>query len=809
MKKVFILSIVLHAILLGLLAPWMKTRMRFDTVKEAERTEEVRQRELARQEHDRLKRERQKLDEKTALKLKKEVEVTKKEKLRREVEELRRLRDEILERQHRELSELKKRQQRDILAHAQIDFKREAEVLKLHVGRAVENMGRRNFVVGGYQNGYERSAKGQLDEVMLFGAALAPPFEAVPLHGFSFDGDLKDGVTGREGFLDRDAQLVESPERGGQVLLGNGVNSRAEFWPIDLGDAFSVVAMVCLEAKVERPQVLFANSHSGENQSGFRVFVEAAEREAKGGQIVISTSDEESMGQETRSLPDALGFGVWHEVAVVIDKMASVARIYVDGRDVTQSDGHLAAGFFSGGTTMDGSARKMAEDLAEHVAREVPSPENAEGFREELKALQARLDERLEEIPDLHDVRGELYESKRAAEAMDKSLAGLESLTDLAEMNDTESSVADKMHPARTSENATPAELYEEASGIEQQLSEAYADVSAVSQAVTENQSYAESRGGAQVYVPERPDLSVELERYEPLPETVGELGAYRDHLHQAVQEVEDMASRARGLLETSGQRSLTQSREFDGNAFARSAARVEAARSQNDYGVVVDMTGGGGVGGTSSGMRGDFSGEGANMAASQGKRETIRLDQGAIMAKALPGRRFTEKSLRSGWLYLDTWYLVGPWENHGDVDFEEKHPPEEEIDFDAVYRDGKFSDQPDHPQRELRWEFYQSDSVRCQPPHVFGASTYYAYTEVWFENDRDMLIAVASDDAASVWLNDQLIWQDRGQSAWNLGEGYRRVHFHKGYNKMLIRIENGPTHCIWSVLLCPPEAMQ
>ena len=85
---------------------------------------------------------------------------------------------------------------------------------------------------------------------------------------------------------------------------------------------------------------------------------------------------------------------------------------------------------------------------------------------------------------------------------------------------------------------------------------------------------------------------------------------------------------------------------------------------------------------------------------------------------------------------------------------------------------------------------------------------TYYAYTDVWFEKSRDMLIAVASDDASSVWVNGEIVWQDSGQSAWQLGEGYRKLRFNKGYNDVLIRIENGPGPCIWSVVLCPPEML-
>ncbi|MEJ6578747.1 MAG: hypothetical protein QNL68_03020 [Akkermansiaceae bacterium] len=241
---------------------------------------------------------------------------------------------------------------------------------------------------------------------------------------------------------------------------------------------------------------------------------------------------------------------------------------------------------------------------------------------------------------------------------------------------------------------------------------------------------------------------------------------------------------------------------------FASFAARQRLASSTDRYRAVVNMTpfGLGESDGDATGLRANLTGEGAAMAAGE-KQEAIRLNEHDIIAKALPGRPFTEESARRGWLYIDTWYVIGPWENESKVNFEISHPPEYEIDYDARSFDGKYAAKEGHPDQVLKWEFYQSDSVRGQPPRVYGAACYYAYTELWFEEAREMLIAVASDDAAGMWLNDQIIWQDTGQSSWSLGEGYRRVNMRRGDNTLLVRIENGPTHCVWSVLLCPPNA--
>lgn len=67
------------------------------------------------------------------------------------------------------------------------------------------------------------------------------------------------------------------------------------------------------------------------------------------------------------------------------------------------------------------------------------------------------------------------------------------------------------------------------------------------------------------------------------------------------------------------------------------------------------------------------------------------------------------------------------------------------------------------------------------------------------------LLILEASADGG----NDQIVWADTGQSSRSPCEGYRKVRFRKGFNTLLVRIENGPLHSIWSVLLCPPEVMK
>ena len=47
-----------------------------------------------------------------------------------------------------------------------------------------------------------------------------------------------------------------------------------------------------------------------------------------------------------------------------------------------------------------------------------------------------------------------------------------------------------------------------------------------------------------------------------------------------------------------------------------------------------------------------------------------LRLNQEMVKAQALPGRRFSKSADRKGWLYINTWYMIGPWEVLGERTF-------------------------------------------------------------------------------------------------------------------------------------------
>ena len=355
------------------------------------------------------------------------------------------------------------------------------------------------------------------------------------------------------------------------------------------------------------------------------------------------------------------------------------------------------------------------------------------------------------------------------------------------------------------------AELYDTAKALERDADGTYADARAAELAAVQGTGFDEAKAKLAGDSPSRPDLAAGVAA--PSLETIAGLNAFREALNAVVNEVDAIGVRTGGLVAQAG-----------GAGPSNVGAETALARA------VASAGGGGGVdlsglmrrrAGASDGnsrVRGQAEGEALNNTQDDGGAmfnanpeplPELRVPPEQVIAKALPGRRFTKELAdggRKGWLFIDTWYVIGPWDNGGKYDFTQTFPPERVVDFDATYP-GKIDRKG--VARKLKWQFQQTDIIRMSPPEVTGGSTYYAYTEVWCEQDQDLLIACATDDAGELWVNGMLVWQDTGWSEWRLDEGYRKVFFHKGFNTLLLRMDNGPGYCRWSLLLCPPEALK
>ena len=172
---------------------------------------------------------------------------------------------------------------------------------------------------------------------------------------------------------------------------------------------------------------------------------------------------------------------------------------------------------------------------------------------------------------------------------------------------------------------------------------------------------------------------------------------------------------------------------------------------------------------------------------------------------------RFTEDPTKDGipakWMYVQDWYVIGPFPNPNRVNIRRKFPPESVVDLDATYvgKDGK----------TVKWEFMQAKNSNpaetwrndLKPEVVpFTAEEYgiwYAYAEVFSDVACDRWIAVGSDDRSDLWVNDVPVWGSSNKlKQWRVDEGYRRIRLNKGRNRILARVENGWHAFGWSVCI-------
>ena len=284
--------------------------------------------------------------------------------------------------------------------------------------------------------------------------------------------------------------------------------------------------------------------------------------------------------------------------------------------------------------------------------------------------------------------------------------------------------------------------------------------------------------------------------------------------------EEKDFAERARA--EAQAERLAAMEAEADYQLELENAAAEDSSRKAKDLAELMAQEGKPGpeeakvkdvkegkdgaleVAGASGQMKGETAGppelKGGDLALLPGNVMHVATDaKGGIPAK---------------WMYVTSWYVIGPFPNPNRANLRRKFAPESVQDLDATYvgKDG----------RVLKWEFMQANNfdklnpwggrdnnaAEVVPQNKEEYAIFYAYTEVFMDRDCDRWVAIGSDDRSDVWLNDVPIWGSSNKlKAWTLAEDFRRVHFKKGRNRLLARVENGHWNFGWSVCVSVEDA--
>ena len=172
----------------------------------------------------------------------------------------------------------------------------------------------------------------------------------------------------------------------------------------------------------------------------------------------------------------------------------------------------------------------------------------------------------------------------------------------------------------------------------------------------------------------------------------------------------------------------------------------------------------------------------------------------------SFPGRRLVTGGKTSEWLYVDSWYIIGPFS--GDrrrENLDTRFGPEANVNLDDVFtgKDG----------RKIRWEYTKAGYVQAagqknaywiiEPKLVDTYAIYYAFTEIYADAAQDIWIATGTDDYGKLWINDELVWKSpRERKPYNATENIQLVKLRQGQNKILYRVENAGGTMGFSLLI-------
>ena len=504
-----------------------------------------------------------------------------------------------------------------------------------------------------------------------------------------------------------------------------------------------------------------------------------------------------------------------------LPQLRTVAADAKVAMEMTQAGGDKALA--SAAKKRASEAQKAADNAQKNLTR----------ARNEIPKFQKRITEQAERVAKFSNVPATNPESLRREAAENLRKAGQLQTEALATQTRANKAFSDARSgtpapaPATGQSPSDLAGVYQQALLTEAELTEVYQRLRATQLAIQRGIPLAQALELTEVARPERPDLSASLGGPQGT-------GADANAQQQAVRDARSQISAMRSLADSMlGQARGLGAGSFQNPALERLAAEDESQRAKDLTGVMSGRAGtgtgsgasggkggsagggsgnggsgngmaGGSGGGTGSGLPG--SGDGAGSGPPAVRKNLVAVPGRVIGSNAVPGR----------WMYVDSWYLLGPFDNAGRSNIDKQFPPETVVDLNATYI-GKRG-------RQIRWEFHQSarpeivplfESYNPLPGGNTGGTDsfkardldyiiYYGYTELRAEQDCDVWIAVGSDDFSKLWIEDQLVWASgMRHKSWRVDEGLRKVRLKQGVNRVLFRVENGHSRTEFSLAVC------
>lgn len=193
-----------------------------------------------------------------------------------------------------------------------------------------------------------------------------------------------------------------------------------------------------------------------------------------------------------------------------------------------------------------------------------------------------------------------------------------------------------------------------------------------------------------------------------------------------------------------------------------------------------------------------------------------LPVELGIDLSKAMPlaGRKLMQRGAKAKWMFVNMWYVIGPFPNPGRRNLEEKFPPEASLDptlgFTGIDLDARYVGMDQKP---VRWEFLATDRRVCfipYPPEEWAI--WYAYTEIWCDEEQNRFCIFGSDDYGKCWVNgEEVFTSGKTPHPWVPDRKHANVRLRKGVNTVLFKLENawgrtGFSMCIYAGRRARPD---
>lgn len=357
-------------------------------------------------------------------------------------------------------------------------------------------------------------------------------------------------------------------------------------------------------------------------------------------------------------------------------------------------------------------------------------------------------------------------------------------------------------------------ELYELGKRTEDQIAESFKEVRAMDLAMVRDMKLTDAREDIDVVRPVRPKLDAELLR--EAVETDARFDAHKEELKKALRETNSMVNLASRMLEMS--RQSVKNAKFGTDAAmaeppegdAELALRIKELAMEDVSGRFADVSGlmqqmqagapaGGGKHIDYKDLTKDTEEKGPEVFFGQEGEEKGDMPQLTPDVPAVGARVLSQNGQGGRWMYVDSWYTLGPFPNPERRNIDREFPPDSLVDLDATYV-GKGG-------RTIRWKFVQTVKPQVVPADAEEYGIWYAYTELYCDRPRDILVAMGTDDRGTLKINGVPVWiSSKRLKGWDIDEVWRRVHLNQGTNRILYRVENGWHWVGFSLVLRVPK---